>query len=127
MNKFQDVLLMTWGTDSDGHFFKRQNFKTPKSSPVYTNFDVELRIGTASNFRNEPKGIVCDIIIDEDYVLPSDTVAPVVSAAVKDVDEKTGITTFNDIKLISLSLVTIHADKECQGNLKFGWKDACDL
>jgi len=108
--KAKDVLIMAWGKDSNGCLFKRQKTKFPKESEVNINFDSNRKVGKATNFRNTPKGIICDIEFDKKL---TKTVAP--KFTVDKVDENKNVT---GLDLTSLSFVMNHANKDCEENLK---------
>lgn len=115
------MLVLNWGKDQLDYVFKRQKAKFPEETIVSVGFNHNEIIGKARNFRNTPRGIICDVFLDdkksEAFLSISETVAPVLkvdnillgSGELKHVE---------GLELKGLSLVPVHADPRCQDNLK---------
>ena len=113
MQKFKDILVMNWGKDKLNQVLKRQKVKFPEETIVSVNFDYNRVVGKARNFRNTPKGIICDVFLDDKK---SDTIAP--AFTVESISFEKGLSYPKGIELQSLSLVSNHADTKCEDNLK---------
>lgn len=111
---YENVLILNWGKNKDGHFVERQKIKFPKETPVLINFDNDKVVGVASNFKNTPKGITCDVEITDK---PTDTIAPSFSCDKTTVDKNKNVY-YSCLELKNVSFALSHANEKCDGNLK---------
>ena len=108
----KDILILNWGRDTAGLLWVRQKVKFPKQIPVTIDFNRANVVGIANNFKNTPKGITCDVLIDKDIKIISDTVAPALKVFYGENGE-----IFNP-KVIGLAFANVHVDEACQGNMR---------
>jgi len=111
----KNILIMPWGLDLDGNYFSRQKMDFPKETKVLIDFDKKRVTGRAFNFKNKPKGIYCDVKLDE-KVTNTLTLGGKILEHIH-IGDYSKIIKF---ELINCSLIPEgnHSNNECNGNLE---------
>ena len=113
--EIRKVLLMPWGKDQNNNYYPRQKVDFPRVTNIFIEFDTEKLVGKAKNFKNTPKGIICDVTMF-DWPNALNTIAPVL--VIENVITKNSFKHCKGLTVRELGLIKNHSFEKSNGNLR---------